>query len=193
MRYQGKLNLAQRLKVVGFKLHFMKPLTIGSRIKTEDYGIGVIINVRNLYYDVVFHNHGADTVYFDEEFEVIETATAPKDAVSFREITATLTDILERWNGQTETVDLGDRWQGGTLILKPANEDLVSKEMPIETFFHKIVMMRDKLRVLEQKVNASDLSDEAKIDCQQYITRCYGSMTSFNVLFKNKADHFSTK
>lgn len=171
----------------------MKPLTIGSRIKTEDYGIGVIINVRANFYDVVFHNHGADTLYFDEEFEIIEAASAPKDVVSFQQIEETLTNILEKWNGQTETVDLADRWKNGTLILQPADENLSTKEIPIETFFHKIVMMRDKLRVLEQKVNASNLDDAAKVDCQQYITRCYGSMTSFNVLFKDKKDHFSTK
>lgn len=171
----------------------MKLLTVGSRIKTEDYGVGVIINVRTMYYDVVFHNHGADTVYFDEEFEVVEAVPPVKGSVSFRQIEQTLTSILEKWNGQTETVDLGDRWKNGTLILKPADENLAVKEIPIETFFHKIVMMRDKLRVLEQKVNASELDDAAKVDCQQYITRCYGSMTSFNVLFKDKKDHFSTK
>lgn len=68
-----------------------------------------------------------------------------------------------------------------------------TKEIPIETFFCKIVMMGDKLRVFEQKVNTSDLDNTTKVDCQQYTTRCYGSMTSFSVLFKNKEDYFSTK
>lgn len=171
----------------------MNLLTIGSRIKHPDYGVGVILNVRANYYDITFYNQGAEKVFFDEEFEVIELAQAPKGAVSMFDVEQTLVSILKEWNGQTETVELGDRWKNGTLILKPAAEGLATKEMPIETFFHKIVMMRDKLRVLEQKVNASNLDDSEKVDCQQYISRCYGSMTSFNILFKDKEHYFSSK
>ncbi|MEY2541374.1 MAG: hypothetical protein QOI22_976, partial [Verrucomicrobiota bacterium] len=89
---------------------------------------------------------------------------------------------------------LAARWQRGSLIMQSADTSLQPKEVPIETFFHKIVMIRNNLRVLEQKVNASDkLSDADKFDLQQYITRCYGSLTTFNILFKNKDDQFSTK
>jgi len=92
----------------------------------------------------------------------------------------------------TEIVPLGDRWKGGKMILEPGKTGLASKEIPVETFFHKIVMMRDKLRVLEQKVNASALSDEEKVDIQQYISRCYGSMTTFNILFKETEHQFKS-
>ena len=76
------------------------------------------------------------------------------------------------------------------MILKPGEESLKSKEIPIETFFHKIVMVRDRLRVMEQRINSSKLTDEEKVNLQQYITRIYGSLTTFNILFKNKEDQF---
>jgi hypothetical protein len=78
------------------------------------------------------------------------------------------------------------------MILEPSRAGISSKEIPIDTFFHKIVMMRDRLRVMEQKVNASALDDETKVDIQQYISRCYGSMTTFNILFKEIDDQFKS-
>lgn len=90
-----------------------------------------------------------------------------------------------------EPVELGGRWEGGKLELWPRDQTLGAKEIPIESFFHKIVMLRDRLRVLEQQINGhAKLSDEEKVHLQQYITRCYGSLTSFNVLFRRKEEAF---
>ena len=89
-------------------------------------------------------------------------------------------------------VEIGDRWNDGEMVLTPGREGTQEKRIPLDVFFKKIVMVRDKLRVLEQKVNShKGLSDEDKIQLQQYITGCYGTLTTFNVLFKTKDDQFS--
>jgi len=99
--------------------------------------------------------------------------------------------ILQLWNGVGDVVRLGDRWLGGKLIIQPADKSLKPKEIPVEDFFHKIVMLRDRLRVMEQQINAhKKLSDEDKVNLQQYITRIYGTLTTFNVLFRNKEQWF---
>lgn len=88
-------------------------------------------------------------------------------------------------------VAMGGRWEGGEVIMKPGKDGTAEKRIPIESLFHKIVMVRDKLRVLEQKINSHpQLSDEEKVQMQQYVTQCYGSLTTFNVLFANKDDQF---
>jgi hypothetical protein len=88
-------------------------------------------------------------------------------------------------------IELGARWKGGEMLLKPGDPKLASKSMPIETFFHKIVMVRDRLRVMEAQINGHKvLTDNEKVELQQYITRMYGSLTTFNILFQEKSDHF---
>ncbi len=82
------------------------------------------------------------------------------------------------------------KWRGGTLVLKPGDDSLADKTWPIETFFHKVIMLRNRLRTLEQQVNASDLPDDVKVKLQGYVSGCYGSLTSFNVLFADEADQF---
>ncbi len=96
---------------------------------------------------------------------------------------------IERPDGSVH--ELATRWKGGKLLLQPADPSLQAKEVELEAFFHKLVLMRNQLRVLEQKVNASEtLGSAEKFDWQQYITRCYGSMTTFNLLFKDKESYF---
>ena len=166
-------------------------LGIGSRIDHPKYGKGVITNVTAKMYWITFIENGLETINIDEDFEVIEAAEDEVDSVSFYEVEKSLREILKKWNGFSEIVPIADKWKGGSIILQPADANLSSKEIPIDTFFHKIVMLRDRLRVMEQKINASKtLADQDKVDIQQYITRCYGSLTTFNVLFKSTSQQF---
>ena len=106
------------------------------------------------------------------------------------ELKQALYEILEE-EGIIGDISLAGKWEGGTLILKPGDLALQSREIPIEAFFHKIIMIRDRLRVIEQKINVNKKLDDAdKVEIQQYITRIYGSLTTFNILFKDKEDHF---
>jgi len=119
--------------------------------------------------------------------ELPEEIDLDMDMNAFRTV---LTEVLRDELGIGE-LPLGGRWQGGELILKPGREGTAEKRVPIETFFHKVVMIRDRLRVLEQRINAhASLSDEDKIAMQQYVTSCYGSLTTFNVLFADPSHGF---
>lgn len=166
-------------------------LGIGSRVKHPAYDKGVIIRLHKEAYEVCFMVYGIKMVGKQyTEWEIIEEIPA-EEQVSFNDMEKSLIKILRQYNGFNEEVELGQKWEDGILILKSGKEDQKSKEMPIETFFHKIVMVRDRLRVIEQRINSSkSLSDEEKVNLQQYITRIYGSLTSFNVLFRYKEDHF---
>ena len=165
-------------------------LGIGSRIRHDEFGDGVVINLKASGYTITFIETGVKILKFDTPLTILEALEPDTDLVSLFDVEQSLTRILQRWADQTELVPLGDKWKGGKLILKPGRSDLSTKEMPIDGFFHKIVMVRDRLRVLEQRVNASSLDDEEKINIQQYITRIYGSLTSFNQLFKNPQHQF---
>ncbi len=99
--------------------------------------------------------------------------------------------IREALREETVEVRLAPKWEGGTLVLKPGDPQAQPKELPLDALLHKVVMIRDRLRVLEQKINGHEkLSDAEKVDMQQYVTRCYGSLTTFNVLFQDERDRF---
>jgi hypothetical protein len=109
------------------------------------------------------------------------------DADEFRRV---LAEVIRDELGVAE-VEMAGRWEGGEMILKPGKEGTQEKRIPLDSLFHKIVMIRDKLRVLEQKINANPkLGDDEKVQLQQYVTGCYGSLTTFNVLFANRDDSF---
>ena len=171
-----------------------KELTVGTRIDHPKYGEGIISKNTPLAYKVIFIRGGEiEFSKLSVEFDIIEENeiedNQPK--LNIKEIEKLIKYTLDKFNGIEYKVDLGDKWKGGMMTLQPANRDLKPKEIPIETFFHKIVMMRDRLRVLEQNINSHNiLSDEDKINLQQYISRIYGSMTSFNILFDDKEDYF---
>lgn len=164
-------------------------LGIGSRIKHEKFGVGVVTNVTAKLYWITFIESGLETLPTDEDFEIIEAVEDEVDTVSFYEVERIFKKLLEKYSDISQIVPLAEKWRGGVLTLNPSDASMKSKEIPIESFFHKIVMVRDRVRVMEQKINSSKkLDDQEKIDLEQYITRIYGSLTTFNVLFKD-SDH----
>lgn len=167
-------------------------LGIGTRLQHTLYGPGVIVGIKYATYIISFINHGIKEIdKTDEKLDEIIPENASAEIETTSELEKSLLKILRLWGGITENVPLGDKWTKGTMLLQPADKSLKPKEIPIDDFFHKIVMLRDRLRVLEQNINShKSLSDEEKVGIQQYITRCYGSLTTFNVLFKNKEHWF---
>lgn len=167
-------------------------LGIGTRLQHTQFGQGVIVGVHFATYLVTFINHGTKEIdKTDTHLDEIIPDNVSEEIETHSDVEKSLLKILRLWGGFSETVALGDRWKGGKMLLQPADKSQKPKEIPVEIFFHKVVMLRDRLRVLEQQINAhKHLSDEEKINLQQYITRIYGSLTTFNVLFKNKEHWF---
>jgi hypothetical protein len=167
-------------------------LGIGSRVKHPQFGDGVIIQIKPEDYVITFMQHGMREIErtFDQ-FEIIDANDPDNDLVSLADIEVLLVNVIRKYSDIQERVDIGNKWTGGNIILKPGDSSLKSKEIPIDVFFNKIVMLRDRLRVLEQRINSHDkLTEDDKVNMQQYITRCYGSLTTFNVLFKHSTDQF---
>ena len=166
-------------------------LGVGSRVKHPQFGKGVIVQIRSDAYEITFIEHGTRMILRNYDgLEIIEAVETPSDLATYEKVEKSLIRVLRRFSDIQETVHMGNKWTGGKVVIFPGDPSLKEKEIPIDGFFHKIVMIRDRLRVLEQKINTSDLTDEAKVELQQYITRVYGSLTTFNVLFKNKEDQF---
>jgi hypothetical protein len=111
------------------------------------------------------------------------------DDAGHADLETLLRQVIRQESGLTAVVP-AEKWRGGELVLRPGKPGLQEKTWPIETFFHKVVMLRNRLRTLEQQVNGSDLPEDQKLKLQTYITGCYGSLTSFNVLFAEEDDHF---
>jgi hypothetical protein len=174
-------------------------LTVGMRVQHSQYGIGTVKTI----------SERTAEVRFDDALRTIDPALSgitpaePTVAISGLEVPLqqlvqeTIETVIERmgYEKPTAVVDqLAARWHRGRAVLHPSDPTLQTKEIPLEVFFHKVVGIRNQLRVLEQKINAHPtLTDGEKVEMQQYISRCYGSLTTFNLLFKNKEDQFSSK
>lgn len=171
----------------------MDELSVGTRVEHPRYGEGFISKNKITSYEIFFEHGGKiELTKRNEDLEVKETpAEKPRNSLTLAEVEKVMRYVLDEQNALQEIVPLGDKWIGGTILLQPANASLKPKEMPIEGFFHKIVMLRDRLRVLEQNINSHPgLTDEEKVNMQQYITRIYGSLTSFNLLFADNKHYF---
>ena len=177
----------------------VQKMAIGMELRHPDYGVGRVVALGEQSADLCFAD-GVKSI--NPEFTELHPiqATAALSGLEMplseliEQIAQQMQEQAQSLEADQEVEELGPRWHGGSLMLKPAKEQLQAKEMPLEVFFHKIVGIRNQLRVLEQKINANGLLNSAdKVELQQYVSRCYGSLTSFNVLFKDKASQFSSR
>ena len=174
----------------------IQSLTVGLRVKHPQYGVGVVKNVSERTAEIRFDD-AMRTI--DPELSSVTPAEATVAVsgldVPLRDfVETTIESVLARMGHEKPDAiveQLGARWHKGKVVLHPADPALQTKEVPLEVLFHKLVGIRNQMRVLEQKINSHpNLTDGEKVEMQQYITRCYGSLTTFNLLFKDKTDQF---
>lgn len=170
-------------------------ISLGARVNHPTFGVGVVFAEEARTLHIFFKDHGEQTIA--RSFEGLHLIAqgpevlVPEARLDMDAVRQGLEEVLTDMMGPQRPIRLARKWEKGTLVMKPGTAGLQTKEVPIETFFHKITMVRDRLRVMEQKINAhTGLSETDKVELQQYITRCYGSFTSFNVLFDDKDDEF---
>ncbi|HKL02644.1 MAG TPA: hypothetical protein VJ911_03175 [Cryomorphaceae bacterium] len=171
-------------------------LGIGARVRHDQFGEGIVVDFDEKSLEVFFISEGDKEI--SKNYPGLKIVESPRDtepeSLDLTDVESALRNVIQEFIEKPEPLELAKKWEGGTMVLKPANPELQSKEVPIDTFWHKIVMVRDRLRVLEQNINSHDqLSDGDKVQLQQYITRAYGSLTTFNILFAEKGDQFSSK
>ncbi len=174
----------------------IEALHLGMKVRHPQYGLGIVKTISAAAADILFDDGPRTVAPEPSGLEPAEPQAAvrgleiPLAQFVQQTVDATI-DALGLEKPDFVLEQLGARWHKGKLVMHPVDPTLQTKEVPLEVFFHKIVGVRNQLRVLEQKINAHpNLSDGEKIEMQQYITRTYGSLTTFNVLFKEKADQF---
>ena len=174
----------------------IEALHIGMKVRHPQYGVGVVKTISEAAAEIQFDDGRRTVAPEPSGLEPAEAQAAVRGlelplTQFVQQVVDAALDKLGLERPEADAPLLGSRWHRGKLVLHPSDPALQAKEVPLETFFHKIVIMRNQLRVLEQKINGHErLSDAEKIEMQQYITRCYGSMTTFNVLFREKEDQF---
>src|SRR3982075_3106059 len=185
------------LKMANIMALKIESLHIGMKVRHPQYGVGVVRSLTEHTAEIAFDDAPRTIAPASSDLQPAEaTATLSELQVPLanliRETAHATVEALGLEKKDVVVEGLANRWQNGTLLMQPADASLQAKDVPLETFFHKIVMIRNNLRVLEQKVNASDkLSDADKFELQQYITRCYGSPPPPHILFSKKNKKFS--
>ena len=170
----------------------MSDFNTGAIVKHPTKGVGAVIEVTETSYRIFFSEENISEISKDfQGFTLIKDGKQPSISDSIELIKDAMFEVVENLNDLQHPVDFASKWQNGELEFHPVDNSLQSHVIPISSFFRKVVLIRDRLRVLEQNINShAVLTDEDKISLQQYVTRVYGSLTSFNFLFKNKDQFF---